>query len=63
MAEESGGRVSNAWVTCPLVGDNFAKAELIPNVVLLRMEGGPKVGPFGACRKGRDPRPISLLVR
>ena len=31
-AEYSGGRVSNAWVTCPLVGDNSGKPGLIPNV-------------------------------
>ena len=29
--EESGARVSNAWVICPLVGDNSLKRLLIPN--------------------------------
>ena len=27
----SGARVSNAWVICPQVGDNFGKLELIPD--------------------------------
>jgi hypothetical protein len=29
--EVSGGRVSNAWVTCPKVGDNTSKGVLIPH--------------------------------
>ena len=32
----SGGRVSNAWVTCPPLGDNLAKVRLIPNDVSRR---------------------------
>jgi hypothetical protein len=36
---DSGGRVSNAWVSYPQVGDNSAKAELIPDVVSCRMAG------------------------
>jgi len=31
----SGGRVSNTYVTCPEVGDNPAKAGLIPHVVIV----------------------------
>ena len=31
----SGGRVSNAWVTCPLVGNNFEKSKLIPHKLIL----------------------------
>ena len=31
----SGGRVSNAWVTCPLVGNNFEKSKLIPHTLIL----------------------------
>ena len=31
ITELSGGRVSNAWVTCPFVGNNFEKSELIPH--------------------------------
>jgi hypothetical protein len=31
FTEVSGGRVSNAWVTCPLIWDNFGKPELIPD--------------------------------
>ncbi len=27
----SGGRVSNAWATCPVQGDNIAKVMLIPH--------------------------------
>ena len=30
-ANESGARVSNAWVICPLVGDTVPKGALIPN--------------------------------
>ena len=29
----SGGRVSNTWVTCPEVGNNAAKAALIPHTL------------------------------
>ena len=32
--EVSGGRVSNAWVTCPLNWDNSWKRLLIPNVAI-----------------------------
>ena len=42
--EDSGGRVSNARVICPQVGDSSAKAELIPNVVVLHMKDYPKPG-------------------
>ncbi len=38
--------MSNAWITCPLVGDNPGKPELIPNVVSWRMSGRLKVGTF-----------------
>lgn len=27
----SGGRVSNAWITCPVQGDNSGKRLLIPH--------------------------------
>ena len=42
--ELSGGRVSNAWVTCPFVGNNFEKSELIPHKItrshdLVRKDG------------------------
>ena len=33
---ESGGRVSNAYPTCPPLGDNLAKVRLIPNDVSRR---------------------------
>ncbi len=29
----SGGRVSNAWVTCPEVRNNSSKGELIPHMI------------------------------
>ena len=38
----SGGRVSNAWVTCPFVGNNFEKSELIPHEL---------AEPHGSARK------------
>ena len=31
--DASGGRVSNTYVTCPNVGDNSPKGELIPHMV------------------------------
>ncbi len=42
--DESGGRVSNAWVTYPRVGNNQAKVWLIPNVDLCRMVRCLKAG-------------------
>ncbi len=42
--EDSGGRVSNAWAIYHIVGDNSAKAGLIPKVVLLGIREIPKVG-------------------
>ncbi len=36
--------MSNAWVIYPQVGNNQPKGWLIPNVVFLRMERGPKAG-------------------
>ncbi len=32
---DSGKRVSNAWITYRKIGDNAAKAVLIPNVIYL----------------------------
>jgi hypothetical protein len=49
--EPSGGRVSNAWVTCPEVRDNSSKGLLIPYVVkesslsLTKGENRFRVGP------------------
>ena len=34
-SEESGGRVSNAWVTCPVHADNIPKGMLIRDNMLL----------------------------
>ncbi len=40
----SGARVSNAWVIYPRIGDNIAKAMLIPNDILstpvFKIKGG-----------------------
>ena len=34
LQEVSGGRVSNAWVTCPMQGDNVWKRTLIPHKLI-----------------------------
>ena len=51
--QSSGERVSNAWITCPEVGDNPGKLGLIPHDTERSKE----------ARKGfrhwRGPRPIS----
>ena len=39
----SGERVSNTWVTCPQLWDNFRKRELIPDVDLVPHGVGLKV--------------------
>ena len=39
----SGGRVSNAWVTCLIQGDNSEKSLLIPHMLTV---------PHGTVRKG-----------
>ena len=36
LIKESGGRVSNAWVTCLQEGDNIPKGMLIPHNIYLR---------------------------
>jgi hypothetical protein len=51
----SGERVSNALVTCPEEGDNSAKAELIPHMVVQVRGWMTK----GAIHFGRGLRPIS----
>ena len=38
----SGERVSNTWVTCPLLWDNSGKPGLIPDILLLLQGGGWK---------------------
>src|ERR1700743_363718 len=53
----SGERVSNTWVTCPVLWDKPGKLGLIPDKTFMRMSRG------GKCRRyGMVPRPISLLV-
>ena len=54
--QSSGERVSNAWITCPEVGDNPGKLGLIPHDTE-RSKGARK-----GSRHWRGPRPISLLV-
>ncbi|ABZ84904.1 conserved domain protein [Heliomicrobium modesticaldum Ice1] len=51
----SGGRVSNAWITCLRVGDNSPKGLLIPHNVV---RGHPRITK-GAIRCQMGPRPIS----
>ncbi len=47
----SGERLSNAWVTCPLVGDSLGKPGVIPHVVACRMAGEERRG-FGNVARG-----------
>ncbi len=58
---ESGERVSNAWATCPQAGNNFAKAELIPNVDFQRMLGLLKVGILRNLPLGEGPASYQLV--
>jgi len=51
----SGGRVSNAWVTCLVQGDNTGKLVLIPHNTV----GWHQLTVKGAIRYKMDPRPIS----
>ena len=37
-ASKSGARVSNAWITCPLVGNNPPKGGLIPHKTTVSAE-------------------------
>src|SRR5215813_6413322 len=53
----SGERVSNTWVTCPVLWDKPGKLGLIPDRTSDRMVGGGKFR-----RYGMGPRPISLTV-
>ena len=36
LIQLSGGRVSNAWVTCPIHRDNIEKLMLIPDKLTIR---------------------------
>ena len=60
-AGESGGRVSNAWVICLQVGDNSAKAGLIPNVVSRGISGLLKVGILRDLPLGEEPASHQLV--
>ena len=51
----SGGRVSNAWATCPKARDNTPKGVLIPDVVAV-LHGTAKKGEI---HFGMGPRLIS----
>ena len=53
----SGERVSNTWVTCPLLWDKPEKLGLIPDMTYGFMAVGGKL-----LWWGMGPRPISLLV-
>ncbi len=50
LARDSGRRVSNTWVIYPRIGDNSAKAGLIPNDISgshdLEIKGGSQGLPF-----------------
>ncbi len=52
---ESGGRVSNAWAICLQVGDNTAKAVLIPNVASRGIARKLKVGILRDLSLGEEP--------
>ena len=52
--QPSGGRVSNAWVTYLLVGNNSEKLLLIPHTVIL---------PHGRMKKGGLSKKLSLKDR
>ncbi len=60
---DSGERVSNAWVTCPRVGDNSSKGGLIPNTVLRRMAEILKVGILRNLPLGEGPASHQLVGR
>ena len=51
----SGGRVSNTWVTCLIVGNSLSKGRLIPHKIVVSHETAIK----GAIRYKMDPRRIS----
>jgi hypothetical protein len=46
----SGGRVSNAWVTCPMVRDNIPKGMLRPDMLTARHRAGRKGSAIGWTR-------------
>ena len=51
----SGGRVSNTWVTCLIVGDSLSKGRLIPHKIVVSHDIAIK----GVIRYKMDPRRIS----
>ncbi len=53
--------MSNAWVTCPRVGDNPPKGGLIPNVVFRRMSELLKVGIRKDLSLGEGPASHQLV--
>ncbi len=58
---ESGGRVRNAWVIYPQVGDNLSKGGLIPDVDLDRMVRCLKVGILRDLPLGEEPASHQLV--
>ena len=59
FAGSSGERVRNTWATCPKVGNNSSKDELMPNVIMMEHFVMIKAGDRKAWRFRMDPRPIS----
>ncbi len=55
--------MSNAWVTCPLVGDNPGKLGLIPNVVSCCISGLLKAGILRDLSLGERPASHQLVGR
>ena len=53
--DSSGGRVSNTWVTCLIVGNSLPKGRLIPHKIVVSHDTAIK----GAIRYEMDPRRIS----
>ncbi len=58
---DSGERVRNTWVICLQVGDSFLKREIIPNVVILRMQGGLKAGILRGLSLDEEPASYQLV--
>ena len=56
FARNSGERVSNAWATCPPVGNNPAKAGLIPHEV-----AGSEAGHQSLRALGEGPASYQLV--
>ncbi len=60
---ESGERVSNAWATCPQVGNSLPKGGIIPNMVIPGIRGCLKVGILRDLPLGDGPASHQLVGR